>query len=196
MVTLRGRRNISTGRRVQVNGRFAAKRARRLKKLTGSARTADCKFGDRGEGALDMTVQDQISEYMSAQSAAKREDVQALHQLILGVSPGCELRFLDGRNEDGKIVSNPSIGYGSQTIKYADGKTKEFYEIGLSVNTSGISIYLIGVDDRKFLSETYGSKLGRASITGYCVKFKRLADINLDVLKDMIAGHTGRRRDA
>jgi hypothetical protein len=143
----------------------------------------------RLEGIPGMTVQDQINEYISDQSPSKREDMQSLHQLILKLSPDCKLWFLDGRNEEGKIVSNPNIGYGSRVINYADGKSKEFYEVGLSANTTGISVYIIGIDDKKYLSETYGKRLGKAKVTGYCVKFRSIKDINLDIFEEMIATH-------
>ncbi|UPT69579.1 MAG: DUF1801 domain-containing protein [Flavobacterium sp. JAD_PAG50586_2] len=109
-----------------------------------------------------------------------------LHRLILKVMPDCKLWFLDGKNEEGKVVSNPNIGYGIQTMAYADGTSREFYQIGLSANTSGISVYIIGIKDKKFLAETYGSKLGKASVSGYCIKFKSLKDINVDVLEAVI----------
>jgi hypothetical protein len=130
-----------------------------------------------------MTMQKQIKEYIAAQPEPKRSDMQELHRIILVSMPKCKLWFLDGKDEKGKIVSNPNIGYGSQTLGYANGKTKEFYQIGMSANTSGISIYIMGIDDKKYLSQTFGKKLGKASVTGYCIKFKALSDIKIDVLK-------------
>ena len=112
--------------------------------------------------------------------------LQALHKLILQVLPKCKLWFLDGKDDKGKIVSNPNIGYGFQTIKYADGKTREFYQIGISANTTGISVYILGIKDKKYLAQTYGKKLGKASVTGYCIKFKTLKDINIDILEAAI----------
>jgi hypothetical protein len=97
--------------------------------------------------------------------------------------PKCKLWFLDGKNEKGKTVSNPNIGYGIQTIKYADGKTREFYQIGISANTTGVSVYILGIKDKKYLARTYRKELGKASVTGYCIKFKTLKDINIDILK-------------
>lgn len=84
------------------------------------------------------------------------------------------------------MVANPSIGYGSYTIKYADGKTREFYQIGLSGNTSGISVYILGIKDKTYLAQTYGKDLGKASVTGYCIKFSKLKDINPDVFEAAI----------
>ncbi len=108
--------------------------------------------------------------------------MQQLHHMILALMPACKLWFLDGKDEKGKTVSNPNIGYGSQTIKYANGKTREFYQIGISANTTGISVYIMGLNDKKYLNKTFGQKLGKTSITGYCIKFKTLADIKIDVL--------------
>lgn len=133
-----------------------------------------------------MNVQDQIENYVADQPEPKRSEMQELHRLMLRTSPECKLWFLDGRNEEGKIVSNPNIGYGLQTIKYADGKTREFYQIGLSANTTGLSVYIIGIEDKKYLAQTYGKKLGKASVTGYCIKFKSLSDIDRDILGEVI----------
>ena len=133
-----------------------------------------------------MNIPDQIKQYIDSQAEPKRSDMQTLHQHILGVLPGCKLWFDNGKNSEGKVVSNPNIGYGLYTIKYADGKTKEFFQIGISANTSGISVYVLGIKDKTYLAQTYGKELGKASVTGYCIKFKALKDINLDVLEAAI----------
>jgi len=133
-----------------------------------------------------MSIQEQIKEYITGQPEPKRSDMQALHHAILQVMPACKLWFLDGKNDENKIVSNPNIGYGLYTIKYADGKSKEFYQIGLSANTTGISVYILGIKDKKYLAQTYEKKLGKASVSGYCIKFKTLKDINIDILEAAI----------
>lgn len=129
-----------------------------------------------------MNIEEAIVSYIDSQAEPKRSDMHALHKLILQVMPACKSWFLDGRNEEGKIVSNPNIGYGSRILNYADGTTKEFYQIGLSGNTTGISVYIMGIADKTYLPRTYGKALGKASVTGYCIKFKTLKDINTDVL--------------
>jgi hypothetical protein len=133
-----------------------------------------------------MNIQEQIEEYITGQAEPKRSDMQTLHGIILQVMPECKLWFLDGKNSEGKTVSNPNIGYGFQTIKYAGGKTREFYQIGLSANTSGISVYILGIEDKKYLARTYEEQLGKASVSGYCIKFKSLKDIHIDVLEAAI----------
>ncbi|MBZ0281267.1 MAG: DUF1801 domain-containing protein [Anaerolineae bacterium] len=133
-----------------------------------------------------MNVQEQIEKYITSQPEPKRSDMRALHRIIQEVMPACKLWFMDGKNSENRIVSNPNIGYGLQTIKYADGQNREFYQIGLSANKTGISVYILGLKDKKYLAGTYGEKLGQASVTGYCIKFKALKNINIDVLKEAI----------
>jgi hypothetical protein len=133
-----------------------------------------------------MNVKEQIKQYITSQPEPKRSDMQELHRIILETMPRCKLWFLDGKDDKGKIVSNPNAGYGSYTIKYADGTTREFYQIGLSPNTTGISVYIMGLKDKKYLANTYGKKLGKASVTGYCIKFKTIKYINIDILQAAI----------
>ncbi len=133
-----------------------------------------------------MSVQNQIDDYMASQPEAKRGDMRALHNRILHIMPDCKLWFLDGKDSSGKIVSNPNIGYGSYTIKYVDGKSREFYQTGVSANTTGLSVYVMGIEDKTYLARTYADTLGKASVTGYCIKFKALKDIDIDVLEAAI----------
>lgn len=133
-----------------------------------------------------MNVQKQIKEFIASQPEPKRSDMQQLHDLVLRVNPGCKLWFLDGKNAEGKVVSNPDIGYGSRPHKYADGTVSEFYQIGLSPTKAGISVYVMGIEDRTYLPETYGKDIGKATVTGYCIRFKTLKDINIDVLEAAI----------
>jgi hypothetical protein len=133
-----------------------------------------------------MSVQEQIKKYITGQPEPKRSDMQQLHRIILQVQPKCKLWFHDGKDSENKTVSNPSAGYGFYTIKYANGTTREFYRIGISANTTGISVYILGIPDKTYLAKTYGKKIGKASVTGYCIKFKTLKDINMDILEAAI----------
>jgi hypothetical protein len=133
-----------------------------------------------------MTTIEKITEYIDSQPEPKRSEMRTLHQLVLQALPGCKLWFEDGLNSDGKVVANPNIGYGSYTIRYANGATKEFFQIGLSANKTGISVYILGLEDKTYLATTFGKTLGKASVTGYCIKFKTIKDINTDVLQSAI----------
>ena len=138
-----------------------------------------------------MGVEEQIQEMFASQSEGKRRDMEAIHRLILDEFPSCQLRYLDGRDDSGKTVTNPSIGYGSCQINNKDGSSREFYRVGISANTGGISVYIMGLEDKTYLSRTYSATIGKATVSGYCIKFKGLKDIDLDVLQAAIRGAFG-----
>ena|SRR6218665_489766 len=133
-----------------------------------------------------MSVEEEIKGYIASLVEPKQSEMQALHELVLRISPTSKLWFTDGKNGDGKVVSNPNIGYGFYTINYADGSSRDFYRIGLSANTAGISVYVLGIDDKAYLSKAYGENLGKATVTGYCIKFKTLKNLNIDVLEAVL----------
>lgn len=133
-----------------------------------------------------MNVQEQIEMHISSQPEPKRSDMLELHRLILQVMPECKLWFDEGKNSENKTISNPTIGYGLYTIKYANGRTREFFQIGMSANTTGISVYILGINEKTYLAQTFGEKLGKAKVTGYCIRFKALKDINIDTLEAAI----------
>ncbi len=133
-----------------------------------------------------MNVEEQIKAYITSQPEPKRSDMQQLHTRIFQVLPECKLWFDNGKNNENKTVSNPTIGYGFYTIKYADGKTREFFQIGMSANQTGISIYILGIKDKTYLAQTFGKELGKAKVTGYCIRFNNLKDISINVLEAAI----------
>jgi len=133
-----------------------------------------------------MDTAERIEAYLASQPEPKQTDLRQLHAHMLADFPDCRLWFNDGTNEDGKVVANPNIGYGVYAITYADGSSREFYRIGLSANTTGISVYVLGLDDKTYLTRSYGASIGKASVTGYCIKFKCLSVINADALKSAI----------
>ena len=136
-----------------------------------------------------MNTLEQVEAYLASQPEPRQSDLRRIHADVLAQFPECRLWFNDGKNEDGKVVANPNIGYGAYTISYADGSTREFYRIGLSANTTGISVYVLGLDDKTYLKRTIGASIGKATVTGYCIKFRRLDAIDSAVLQRVIRDH-------
>ena len=130
----------------------------------------------------EMDTSEQVEAYLASQPEPKQSDLRQLHAHMLARFPECRLWFSDGTNENGKVVANANIGYGVYTISYADGSSREFYRIGMSANTTGISVYVLGLDDKTYLTRTYGAAIGKAKVTGYCIKFKGLSAIHAEAL--------------
>lgn len=133
-----------------------------------------------------MNTLSQINQYLESISDNNHAELISLHKLLLQWMPDSQLWFLDGKNESGKIVANPNIGYGLHTIRYTNGSSKEFYKIGISANSKGLSVYIMGIADKNYLVNTYSKTLGKARILGYCIQFRKLKDIQLEVLETLI----------
>ncbi|MDQ8054306.1 MAG: DUF1801 domain-containing protein [Pedobacter sp.] len=133
-----------------------------------------------------MNTQEQIKTFIASQPEAKGADILALHQLMHQILPDGKLWFHDGTDDQGKVVANPTIGYGLQTMKYAKGKTADWFQVGISANKTGISVYILGIPDKTYLPDTYAKQIGKASVTGYCIRFKALKDINVAGLESAI----------
>jgi hypothetical protein len=133
-----------------------------------------------------METEGQIHQFILQQELVKQQDLISLHELMRSILPSGKLWMEDGKNEEGKVVTNPTIGYGQQTMLLAKGKSREMFQIGISANKSGISIYLIGIRNKLDLAQQFGQKLGKAKVSGYCIKFKQLSDVDLTVLEEAI----------
>jgi hypothetical protein len=66
-------------------------------------------------------------------------------------------------------------------LETIEGQLKNFITIGTSVNTTGISGYIMGAEDKKYLSNTFGTSIDKASVTRYCIKFNTLKEIGVDI---------------
>lgn len=134
-----------------------------------------------------MKPAEQIKQFIKSLEEPKRSEIQALHELTLQAQPGCKLWFDTGKDSNNKTVTNPTIGYGFQVLNYANGKTREFFQIGISATSTGISVYILGLKDKTYLAKTFGKTLGKAKVTGYCISFKSVKDLDLAVLKQAIS---------
>lgn len=128
----------------------------------------------------------QIKTFISSQIPSKQQDLLLLNELLLHLMPEAKRTFFDGLNEEGKVVANPTIGYGERTLYYVDGSSKDSFRIGVSANKTGISIYLIGLEDHDYLKKHFADKMGKASVSAYCIRFKSLKDLDLNVLKEVL----------
>lgn len=127
-----------------------------------------------------------IEAHIAELPEPKRTDVHTLHGLMTRKLSEKKLWFSDGLNEEGRVVTNPTIGYGSYLMSAANGKTTEWFRIGLCATKTGISVYVLGIPDKAYLANTFGKRIGKAKVTGYCISFKALKDIDVDVLEEAV----------
>ncbi len=133
-----------------------------------------------------MEINARIKDFIKCQPEQKQNEMQELHNLILQILPNCKQWYFDGKNENGKQIAHPTIGYGNYTITYKDGSTREFFRIGLLANTTGLAVHIMGLEDKKILQDKYGKTIGKAKVGSYAISFKSIKDINLEILKEAI----------
>jgi hypothetical protein len=78
------------------------------------------------------------------------------------------------------------LGYGTYRYRYASGKEGEWFVIGLANQKRYISLYVCAADDQGYLAERFANRLPKADIGKSCVRFKRLEDLDADVVAEMI----------
>lgn len=75
------------------------------------------------------------------------------------------------------------VGFGNSTVTYANGSTQEWFSVGFSPRKGKFSLYI--VNDAEAQKESL-DRLGTYKHGKSCVWVKRLSDIDLDVLKEIV----------
>lgn len=106
---------------------------------------------------------------------ARRADVVALDAMIREVAPDLDRHLRSGL-----------LGYGSLRYRYASGREGEWFLIGLGSQKRYVSLYVCAIEDGEYLAERYRERLPAADIGRSCVRFKRLADVDEGVLRELV----------
>jgi hypothetical protein len=125
-----------------------------------------------------MSTAEKISHHLATLSLEKSAELSRLYQLIHGEIKSKDNHFFDGKNEQGKVIANPTIGFGQCRLTYSDGSFQDTFRLGISANSAGLSIHILGLKDKKFLVDFLGTRLGKAKITGYAIRFGKMRHID------------------
>ncbi len=116
-----------------------------------------------------------VAEYLEQIDEPRRSEVRALHELISREAPKLTASIQSGM-----------IGYGSYHYKYASGREGDSPVIALASQKHYISIYTCASENGQYLAEKHKAELPKASVGKSCIRFKRLADVNLAVLTRLV----------
>ena len=124
------------------------------------------------KGQLAVTTPE---DYLAAVAPERRADIAALHALIREVAPTLP-----------PFICSGMLGYGPIHYKYASGREGDTARLALASNAQYISLYAMAADERGYVAEHFKERLPKASIGKACVRFKRLADLDLAALRDLV----------
>jgi hypothetical protein len=116
-----------------------------------------------------------VSGYIAAVPEERRGTIRFLHAFIRKAGPKLKPHF-----------AYNMLGYGSFAYRNYKKEMITWPIIALANQKQYISIYVCAVADGKYLAEQYKKRLGKVSVGRSCIRFKKLEDLNLPALKELI----------
>jgi hypothetical protein len=114
--------------------------------------------------------------YIAALDEPRRGEVERLDALIRANAPALGPAFLQ----------SGMLAYGPFHYAYGSGREGDWFLIGLASRKAYISLYVMAAGDGGYLAESYRDRLPKADIGKSCVRIKRLSDVDLDVVAELI----------
>jgi hypothetical protein len=116
-----------------------------------------------------------VEEHIASLPEGRREAVQAVHDTVRSAAPELEAT----------MWSDKIIGYGTYHYRYESGREGDWFPVGLANNKGYVSLYICAADEGGYLAEQSADRLGRVDVGKSCIRFKRLEDIDLDVVAEL-----------
>ena len=114
------------------------------------------------------------AQYFASLAEPHRSDVRALHDAIRKAIPEHKPGMIGG-----------FLGFGKYRYKYASGREGDTGVVAIASQKQYISLYL-GCTGAGYLAEKNKHRLGKVSVGKYCIRFKKLADLDLKVAMDLV----------
>lgn len=115
-------------------------------------------------------------DYIDNLEEPRRSEIRQLHELIRSAAPQLEPHIASGM-----------LAYGHYHYRYASGREGDWFPVGLASRKQYISLYITAAEPGQgYLAEAYRERLPKADIGKSCVRIKRLSDVDLAVLADLI----------
>ena len=124
-------------------------------------------------------------EHIASLPDGIREDIAALDGEISTVMSGQERVLWEGVFWGGS--QQAIIGYGSYRYQGRSGAEGEWFVVGLAAQKNYLSLYVNAADGSQSLAKAYGPRIGKAKAGSGNLQFKRAADLDMAVLREMVA---------
>jgi hypothetical protein len=122
-----------------------------------------------------------VEDYLSAiEDETRRQDCQALAKLMTKAT-----------KMKPKMWGTSIVGFGSYHYRYASGREGDACLTGFSSRKGDISIYLVESFPRR---EELLSKLGKHKMAKACLYVRKLSDVDLKVLEQLVVDSIAARK--
>lgn len=116
-----------------------------------------------------------VKEYLAAVPKERQVLINYLDKFIQASAPKLKPHF-----------AYNMLGYGSFPYKSYKGEMLQWPVVALANQKNYVSVYVCAVEKGKYVAEQYKKELGKVSVGKSCIRFKKLEDVNLPVLKKVI----------
>ena len=116
-----------------------------------------------------------VKEYLAAVPKKRKDIVLFLHAFIQKAAPKLKPHF-----------AYNMLGYGSFPYKNYKKEMMTWPIVALANQKNYVSVYVCAVDKGKYIAEIHKKELGKVSVGRSCIRFEKLEDVNLPVLKKVI----------
>ena len=124
--------------------------------------------------ATEIPVADFIAALPDARRREEAATIDAMHRRVTGLEP--------------RMWGSSIIGYGSYDYVYDSGHSGTMCRAGFSPRKAAMTLYLIGnYCDRQNEADALFAKLGKHKTGKSCLYINKLADVDLDVLEQIVA---------
>jgi uncharacterized protein YdhG (YjbR/CyaY superfamily) len=134
-------------------------------------------------------VESSPDDYIASQVPDIQAVLEELHTMIRTALPDRECCMWEGVFWGGS--EQRIIGYGDYSYLRSNKTEVQWFIVGLTRQKNYFSVYVNAVEDRQYLAELYGPRLGKVKTGKSSISFRNRADVDLDVLREMIE-HAGR----
>lgn len=123
-------------------------------------------------------------EYLASLPGELRRDMTVLDDRLSAALPGHRRSLWQGVFWGGSAQT--IIGYGDYSYVRSDKTPVEWFIVGLARQKSYYSVYVNAADGRRYLTEAYAGRLGKVKTGKSSVSFRRLADLELEALMELV----------
>ena len=116
---------------------------------------------------------DVLAYLESVENKRRREDSLALLKIMEDVT-----------GEPAEMWGTSIVGFGSYHYRYASGREGDMMLTGFAPRKQSLSLYIMGGHERY---DELMARLGKHRTGSSCVYINKLADVDMDVLRELIA---------
>lgn len=129
-------------------------------------------------------TQQSVEEYLASLPEPAAKEVRQLHEEIMKEMSGLTPEIWEGVFWGGS--QQRIIGYGTITQSRSDKRTVEWFMVGLSAQKNYLSVYISAVEDGQYVTKKYGAGVGKVTVGSSSISFKKLADISVPALMELV----------